>query len=71
MTQQKAIEIMSVIRRSDAFTNAATVLLDAEKERGPIEGYPEFWTDIQELVIPTLEAEAKRAGEELARLKRT
>ena len=33
---------LQCIRRSDAFTNAATVLMDATEEQGVPECYPEF-----------------------------
>jgi hypothetical protein len=32
--------------------------MDAKEERGVREGYPKFWGDIEQYVIPLLEAEA-------------
>lgn len=69
MTKGIDEELIGAIRRSDAFTNAATALIDAEEERGGSEGYSQFWEDIRHHVIPTLEAEAHKATEDVAWLR--
>jgi hypothetical protein len=54
---------LRAIRRADAMTNAATVLMDAEEERrmwGDID--PEVFADIARYVIPLLEAEADKGS---------
>jgi hypothetical protein len=61
--------LMDAIRKADAFTNAAAVLESAAADRGDPDDYPEFWADIREHVIPTLEAKAEEASKEAARLR--
>jgi hypothetical protein len=53
-TREEAI--IEAIHRGDAFTNAATILADAE-DRCP----PEVMAGIREYVIPLLEGEADRS----------
>jgi hypothetical protein len=55
-------ERLQAIRRADAFTNAATVLMDAAVQ-GKFKDDPELWYDIEEVVIPLLEAEADKGSE--------
>jgi hypothetical protein len=72
MTEQEITEAISEeLRRSDAFTNAATRLIDDEESkrgRAIEETDPGFWRDIREHVLPVLEAEADKGSEELERL---
>jgi hypothetical protein len=70
MTEQEITEaIQEEIRRADAFTNAATRLIDDEQAHPEIdERYPGFWLAIMGYVIPVLEAEARKGSEEVERL---
>jgi hypothetical protein len=52
---------MQAIRRADAMTNAATLLIDAKEAGRPAKPYPGYWADIERYVIPLLEAEARKA----------
>ena len=69
MTKRIDEELIGAIRRSDAFTNAGTTLIDAEEERGGTDGYSEFWDDIRSHVILALEAEAEKATDDVAWLQ--
>jgi hypothetical protein len=62
--------IMEAIRKSDAFGNAVTALVDSKRAGYPPEPGPAFWPDIHRHVIPALEAAMREAGEEAARLKK-
>jgi hypothetical protein len=55
-------ERLDEIRLADAMTNAATVLMDAAVQ-GKFKDDPETWYDIEEIVIPMLEAEADKDSE--------
>jgi hypothetical protein len=68
MTEQDSA-LSEAIRKADSFTNAATVLADAEETGYPADPYPGYWDDIREHVIPLLEEEASKASEEAARLR--
>jgi hypothetical protein len=55
-------ERLEACRRADAFTNAATVLMDAAVA-GKFKDDPETWYDIEEIVIPMLEVEADKGSQ--------
>jgi hypothetical protein len=71
--QSQDQEIKEAIRKADSYLNAATRLVDAEEElraRGENANHMEDdSTAIREFVIPMLEAEAAKAGQEVKRLK--
>lgn len=52
--------INEALRRPDAFTNAATALVDAEERGYAAKAGADFWADIHEHVVPVLEVEARK-----------
>ena len=58
MAEQHDEQRMQAIRRADAFSSAATLLIDAKEAGRPAKPYPGYWADIERYVIPLLESEA-------------